>query len=53
MSDCGGPSSTGDCWCNSDCASYEDCCDNYEDTCGGEFLLLSIAILNESLPKQF
>ncbi len=52
MSDCGGKSSTGDCWCDSGCTDNRDCCDNYEDTCG-EFLLLSIAILNESLPKQF
>ncbi len=53
MSDCGVRSSTGDCWCDSGCKDNGDCCDNYEDTCVGEFILLSIAILKESLPKQF
>ncbi len=51
MEDCGGQSSTGACWCDPGCTVLGDCCDNYEDTCG-EFLLLPIAILNVSLPKQ-
>lgn len=30
---CGG--NAGDCWCDSACAGYGDCCGDYDQACGG------------------
>lgn len=32
---CGGAGSNGSCYCDSSCASYGDCCDDYATVCGG------------------
>lgn len=32
-SDCGGPSSSGSCYCDDDCSYYGDCCDDKVDVC--------------------
>ena len=38
---CGGPSSGGLCYCDKDCAKYEDCCSDYTHECGKMQIMIS------------